>query len=356
MNAQISPADRLEGITLTTGWLLGARITKPQGASGGNFGICYSASRGADIAFVKALDFRRAFQEQDFIKALNDLTSQVLWEKEVMEFCSAASMSRVVRLLDYEDFILPEDANDQTKKVCCLVFEIGEADLRAKYNGAANPNYSWKLRVLRDVALGLDQLHRRGIAHLDVKPSNVISVPSANAPGVMKLADLGRAIRKGVPGPFDSMSWPGDGNYMPPEKWYGHDSKDWNNEREAADAYLLGNLFVYLLTGLPMNTLLYNETPDLFRPGPYRGLFDAQLIDVLRQAQAKALAIHVFPVIPAPFKSEIETMILALTEPDPVKRGDRIARRSGAVGIDRFHQKLERIWRRVSYDEGQAHP
>jgi len=355
MDAKNTPADRLEGVTLASGWLIGERIIKPVGATGGNFGICYVATLGKKAAFVKALDFRRAFFEKDFITALNTLTSEVLWEKEVMEFCKQKAMSRVVRLLSYEDLILPDDGSDETKKIFCLVFEVGEGDLRAKFDLANNPKHSWRLRVLRDVALALDQLHRRGVAHLDVKPSNVISVPGADSLEVMKLADLGRVIRKGMTGPFDRSPWPGDPAYSPPEKWYGHISTQWNDEREAADAYLLGNLFVYLMTGLTMNTLLYNEVPDAFKHGTYRGDFDAQLIDVLRQAQMKALAIHVFPALPNDaHKEEVEAMIVDLTEPDPSRRGDRSARKSGIVGIDRFHQKLYRISGRVAIEEANG--
>lgn len=355
MNAHITPADRLEGVTLASGWTIGKRIVKPAGATGGNFGTSYLAKRGNETAFVKAMDFRRAFFEQNFLEALNTLTSWVIWEKDVMEFCSNNSMSRVVQLIEYDDLILPEDAGDETKKVCCLVFEIGDGDLRSKFDIAKSPTFSWRLRVLRDVALGLDQLHRNGVAHLDVKPSNVIAVQDASPHDVMKLGDLGRAIRKGIAGPFDSHPWPGDFNYAPPEKWYGHNSSQWNDEREAADAYLLGNLFVYLLTGLTMNSLLHNETPDAFKRGTYRGKFDDQLLDVLRQAQLKALAIHVFPTLPAGrHEVELQTMLIDLTNPDPAKRGDRKARRSGIVGIDRFHQRLLRIAQRVALEEAGA--
>lgn len=353
MDGNNTPADKLEGTTLRSGWLIGKRIERPAGSTGGNFGICYRATRGAEQAFVKALDFRQAFREEDFIAALNLLTSHILWEKAIMELCRDVGMSRVVKLLDYQDVILPEDGVDETKKVCCLVFEIGDGDLRSKFDISGNPKYSWRFRVLRDVALALDQLHGHGVAHLDVKRSNVISVPAVGNAGGMKLADLGRAVRKGVDGPFDGVSWPGDGNYSPPEKWYGYRSDQWNDERESADAYLLGNLFVYLMTGMPMNTLLFSEIPEAFKPRTYRGQFDGQLVDVLRNAQSRALALHVFPALPDVHRDEIEAMITDLTEPDPESRGDKKARRSGVVGIDRFHQKLLRIAERISWDEAR---
>src|SRR5690606_11178778 len=146
----------------------------------------------------------------------------------------------------------------------------------------------------------------------------------------------------------------GDAKYAPPEKWYGHSCRQWNDEREAADAYMLGNLFVYMMTGTPMNSLLYNEIPSSLRPNVYRGMFDSQLIDVLKDAQSRALSFFVFPTLPVSDREELERMLLELTEPDPQKRGDRSARRSGLVGIDRFHQKLHRISGRIALEEGRA--
>lgn len=351
----ISPADELEGVTLASGWTVKSRVAKRPSDTGGSFGTCYLATKDGETAFVKAIDFRRAFHEEQFLSVLNVLTSHVLWEKELLEFCADHSMSRIVRLLDYEDFIHERDGSDQTKKVCCLVFEVGKGDLRRHFDIRVAPDKSWRLRVVRDIALALDQLHRRGIAHLDVKPSNVILVGDLGKRAeAMKLGDLGRSVRKGRAGPFDALTWPGDKNYMPPEKWYGYKSAQWNDEREAADVYLLGSLAVYLLTGVPMNTLLFNEVPEAFKPWNYRGDFDEQLVDVLTQAQAKALAIFVVDELPPEFKDELLAIISELTDPDPSKRGDRKARRQGTVGIDRYHQKLLRISDRLALLERRA--
>lgn len=352
MDATTSPAERLEGLTLKSGWFIEKLLVKPKGATGGDFGVSYSASKDGNPAFVKAIDFRRAFGETNFIEVLNALTSAVLWERDLMKFCKDEAMSRVVTLLDYEDLVLTEDQGDHSKKVCCFVFEIGKGDLRANFDFGQSPKHSWRLMVLRDVALGLDQLHRRGIAHLDVKPSNVIALAdSLSRAHVMKLGDLGRSVRKGFNGPFDGLCWPGDRGYAPPEKWYGYTSSQWQDEREAADLYQLGGLLVFLYTGVPLNSLIRAELPEQFTPGIYRGGFTPELVDVLKQSIGKVLALHVFPSLPPQVSEELRAMLVDMTQPDPSQRGDRAARKQGVVGIDRFHQKLYRLAKRMEIEE-----
>lgn len=188
-----------------------------------------------------------------------------------------------------------------------------------------------------------------------MKPSNVILVGElGQREEAMKLGDLARSVRKGHTGPFDGLTWPGDKTYMPPEKWYGYKSSQWNDDREAADAYLLGSLAVYLLTGVPMNTLLVNEVPEAFKPWNYRGDFDDQLIDALTLAQGKAIALSVADHLPALVKDEFLVLLTELTNPNPAKRGDRKARLQGIVGIDRYHQKFLRLAERLAWEEART--
>lgn len=354
-DAETTPADHLEGVVLESGWVIGPKVLKKIGASGANFGICYTATRGNETAFCKAVDFRKAFSESDFLAAVSELANHAIWEKEVMEYCGEHGLSKIIRLLDHQYVLLPAAQGDVTKRISCLLMEVGDGDLRNELNLKLSPSTSWKLYVMRDVALAIDQLHRKGIAHLDVKPSNVIAVGNgSSARASMKLGDLGRVVRKGLAGPFDAQIWPGDPNYRPPEKWYGLRSAQWNDEREAADAFLLGSLLVFLLTGIPMSTLLYHEIPEPYRPGIYRGDFDDALMDVLVRAQSQVIATYVTSTLPTQFADELLLIITELTDPNPRRRGDKRARAQGIVGIDRYHQRFLRMAMRLEHMEKLA--
>lgn len=354
MSAVMTPADNMEGQTLSSGWLVGERIAKKKGGTGSNFGVCYSATRNGELAFLKAVDFRNAFSKPDPIRALAMLTNELSWEKEALEFCAANGLSRIVRLISHEYFIEP-GTTDQAMQVSCLLMEVGAGDLRGELSVNAQRPFSWILTVMRDVCLAVDQLHRKGVCHLDVKPSNVIAMNSSDQEAVpMKLGDLGRVVRKGVPGPFDQAPWPGDRGYQPPEKWYGFRCQDWNDEREAGDAFLLGSLFVFLITQIPMPTMIYNELPDTYKPEIFRGQFGEDLINVLRLAQVRVLTTHVVPYLPSLFRDELEKMLLELTHPDPRVRGNPAARLSGLVGIDRYHQRWYQMAARMKVEEGRG--
>lgn len=96
------------------------------------------------------------------------------------------------------------------------------------------------LAVLRGVLRGLSAMHRVGLAHLDLKPSNVIVRGDAHAAQVPVLVDFGLAGRRLRPGC-------GTANYAAPEVWAAAAPRE--RDPRPADVYAFGCLAFELLTG-----------------------------------------------------------------------------------------------------------
>lgn len=341
-----TPKHSMEGITLPSGWTLVERLKPSSGSSGGNFGVGYRASRGAETAFVKVIDFVDALSKPDPILELQSLIGNTTFEKDVLAYCTDRGMTRVMRFLGHE-YYFTNGPTDLMGRVSCLIMEAGETDLRRLMYGNAPASSLNTLMVMNDVSLALAQLHRGGIAHQDIKPSNVISVvPNPSATDrIMKVADLGRVVRRAQPGPFDSFAWPGDLRYSPPERWYGHVPTDWCDSRDASDAYMLGSLLLFLCTGTPLQALVLPLIPNQYQPGVWGGSFDADLLAVLVDAHARVLEEHLRPGLMPEVSEGLMQIAKELTYPDPMRRGDGRARRQVGrpVGLDRIQQKIHAL-------------
>lgn len=356
----LTPKSQLLGKTLNSGWTLVEQFVPAKHSTGGNFGVGYKATRGNEIAFVKAVDFMAAVSAPDPMMALQSLVSEATFEKDVLAFCADQKMSRVLKFLGHEYFN-PGNPAEMHTRVSCLIMELGSDDLRGMVHKATVRTFTWTLQIMRDVAQALAQLHKGGIAHQDIKPSNVISVNGTThiPASQVKVGDLGRVVRRDQPGPFNAMPWPGDGRYAPPERWYGYVPANWTDAREASDAYMLGSLLLFLCTGTSLQMLAIQNIPEPFRPGKWRGAFDQDLLAVLQDAQDKVLANHLMPNVPAPFQDEVMALAKALTNPNPLDRGDARARRElgRPVGIDRLHQRFMALAARsAAIDRGRQVP
>jgi serine/threonine protein kinase len=96
------------------------------------------------------------------------------------------------------------------------------------------------LRMLRQAALALAQLHGRGLVHRDVKPANFL----VRADGSLALGDFGLATEAGTVQPVAGRLV-GTPRYVAPEQLQGASAQP------AADVYSLGVLFHELLCGRP---------------------------------------------------------------------------------------------------------
>lgn len=364
------------GKTIKDGWILIEKLEKKAGDSGGTFGTGYLAKRGeGDLAFVKAIDFVSALEGDNIAATLLRVTQEFEFEREVMEYCTQRGMSKVLRFYGHDE-VSADGSVDPLMKVSCLIMEAGDKDLRrlVNTNGAgAAAGCAWNLFIISDVALAVAQLHGGGIAHHDIKPSNVIATKpigkakpqdAASAPtgGVssrqeVKVGDLGRVLRRDQVGPFNGMGFAGDKRYQPLEGFYGHVPTDWVDSREAADAYMVGSLIVYLYTGVSLQDLIGQYLPERFYPKNWHGQYDNGLLTVLVDATARALHEHLRPALPTQFADEILTITKDLTHPDPNRRGDPKARKQlgRPVGMDRVQQRLLMLARRcAALERGRA--
>lgn len=341
-----SPAASLTGQTLPSGWKLVQQLSKSPSGSGSNFCVGYVAERDGHKAFVKAIDFVKALNAVDPIAELAQLTSLATFEREAMELCEAQNLSRLIRLLSFEYVNLDPTANP-LNQVYCLIMEIGAGDLRKQLSHVGVFSYSTVFRILSDVALGMSQLHRHGVAHQDVKPSNVISMTdlSVSKDALFKVGDLGRVVRKDRAGPYDGLAWPGDGHYAPPERWYGLVPPQWTDARESSDAYMLGSLVFFLLTGTPLQPLLRHRLTPVMKPGTWSGGYTEPLILVLRSLQLNIISDVLVPKMPQSLRDSLVAVVKDLIEPDPFKRGDRRARAQvgNSVGLDRFVPRFRQL-------------
>jgi predicted Ser/Thr protein kinase len=100
------------------------------------------------------------------------------------------------------------------------------------------------VRLVEQVARGVQAVHEKGVVHRDLKPGNVL----LTADGMPKVADFGLAKRldasEGLSATGDTLGTP---SYMPPEQAAGRT----HEAGAVADVYALGAILYECLTGRP---------------------------------------------------------------------------------------------------------
>jgi eukaryotic-like serine/threonine-protein kinase len=283
-------------------------------------------------AFMKILDMQGALQHDD-PQMLIKLTRAHDFETLVLQYCTSERMANVVRFIESGKAQTEHDG--RSHNVFFLVMERGDGDIRAKMGGAFLGGMSWRLFALHQTAVGLAQLHRKAIAHLDIKPSNIVEFDGA---GMIKLCDLGSSVSRRHPGPADNLDFPGDERYAPPECLYGFAPPDATARRQSTDAYLLGSMIAFLLTGSGATNLLIDETPDEAVPlvdGP-----PVRFIDALPQLVSahSRVSMQIRAAAPIYCAGELSDAYWQLCHPDPEVRGHPKSRQAAGrlPGIDRY--------------------
>lgn len=336
----LSAAESLSGLTLEGGWIVGDRIDPP-GGTGGCFSVRYHVrSTDGEDAFLKALDISSTWgSTTDFVAALQKLLRDYEFERGLVEKCTG--MSRVVRGLAFGQAIVP---NSVVGPVPYLIFELANGGDVRRYLGSVENAHdvAWKLSALHHVATGLDQLHRQGIAHQDLKPSNVLVFEN----NIRKIGDLGCASERGNPGPRDGLLFAGDPNYPPLEVFYGYQFTDWDEQRFGYDLYLLGSMVVFFFTQQSMSALLLRHLNERFYPQTWTGTF-LELLPYLQNAFSSALAEFKATISDERLGTELSDVVRQLCNPDPAARGCKDYKRGSRFALEKFISRFDLLSKRA---------
>jgi serine/threonine protein kinase len=338
----MAAADHLLGLKLKNGWEVTKHLARNPNGTGGTFSQSYEVQKDGRIGFLKAFDFWEAFQPGvDTASALQYLTSAYNHEREVLAHCGDRRLSNVVLAIDHGEVQVPS-LGPMEGRVFYLVFEMATGDVRVQMNTTTAFDSLVSIKALKDISLGLLQVHKEMIAHQDTKPSNVLLYSGPK----FKVADFGRSSRRGHAAPHDNLKVAGDMGYAPPELLYGFMHADFIPRRIGCDLYMLGNLAAFLFSGVNVTTtLLKNMHPD-HHPNNWSGTYE-DVLPYLRTAFGQALT-ELEPLIDGIVRPDVIALIERLCEPDLSRRGHpKGIGKHNQYSLERYVSQLDLIEKRL---------
>ncbi len=145
----------------------------------------------------------------------------------------------------------------------CNIHEIGETAegqlfiVMAYYEGETLKNkieggaldITETIKIILQIAEGLNKAHEKGIVHRDIKPANIFITNE----GIIKILDFGLAKSSGRTQLTETESTTGTCNYMSPEQALGEEAD------QRTDIWALGIVMYEMLTGKPPFDSNYNQ-------------------------------------------------------------------------------------------------
>ena len=255
LNAQSLPVppklrvgDRLDGLIVTA-------IVADEGVN-----LVYQAREPASqtLYAIKTLNPGRAHDPQE-----RAMLAHEAWVVQHLQRGRAAG--NLVHLHDHLPRHSPGATTGQTQRSAFYLlydWHAGKTLQQILDSGEKVPALQW-VDLATQMLKTLGALHRLGVIHRDVKPSNL----HLGYDGVLRLLDLGAALSGKEPPELRRLH-AGSPSYMNPEQW-GDKSGDQNTEQlpdAGSDLYALGVTLYQLLTGrLPYGEVLAYQTGRYFR-------------------------------------------------------------------------------------------
>lgn len=203
------------------------------------------------------MDLVGAFNQnngRDPLENVRDTIDSYLFEQNILDQCKSKKMTKVVKPLDV-GVIETAVREAPLNRVYYVIFEMADADLRVQFMENKITSWVTLLTSLHHTIIGVYQLHKGGIVHQDIKPSNVLYFKG----DISKVADLGRVTDVAGTSPYTNIPFTGDPRYAPMEVRYGIHGREFI-DRRLADLYMVGSLIYQMITGADISTHLLIET------------------------------------------------------------------------------------------------
>ena len=337
----MSAADQLKGITLENGWKVTHHIARNPNGTGGTFSQSYEVQKADKRGFLKAFDFSGAFDPGvDTLTEVEKYIGDYTHEREVLRHCGERRLSNVVIAVDHGSVQVPNMSAIEGR-VYYLIFEMAQCDVRVQMDVTKRLNTLTCMMALKDVTLGLFQVHKELIAHQDTKPSNVLVYDKG-----FKIADFGRSSRRGQASRHDDFVVAGDRTYAPPELLYGFTHPDFVPRRVGCDMFMLGNLAGFLFTGTNITASLLAALDLQHHPQHWGGTY-RDVVPYLQSAFSAVLA-DIAPLIDEMVREDILNLLREQCNPDIELRGhSKRLGRQGQYSLDRHLSHLDLITKRL---------